>query len=85
MQTDKNGMKVEKNVRMHSHASEQPCKRQIVTDTKSYRITYLSLKNDIVRLTSYQKNVVKFSHEILSVLFNHKVTQDVSKVSASEF
>ena len=35
MQTVNNDMKVEKRVSMHLHAFEQPCKRQIVTDTKS--------------------------------------------------
>ena len=40
MQTDRNDMKVEKNVSMHSHTLERPCKRQIVTDTKS-RIAYI--------------------------------------------
>ena len=35
MQTDKNHMKVEKSISMHSHAFERLCKRQIVTDTKS--------------------------------------------------
>ena len=36
MQMDKNDMKVEKSVRMHLHAFEQPCKRQTVTDAKSH-------------------------------------------------
>ena len=35
MQTDRNDMEVEKSVRMHSHAFERPCKRQVVADTKS--------------------------------------------------
>ena len=35
MQTDKNDIKLEKSVSMHSHAFEQPCKPQLVTDTKS--------------------------------------------------
>ena len=35
MQADKNDMKVEKSVSMHSHGFEQPCKCQIVTDPKS--------------------------------------------------
>ena len=32
---DKNDMKVEQSVSMHSYALERPCKRQIVTDPKS--------------------------------------------------
>ena len=35
MQTDKNHMKLEQSVSMHSHALERPCKRQIVTDPKT--------------------------------------------------
>ena len=41
MQTDKNDMKVEKSVSMHSHAFERPCKRQIVTDTKSRNASHM--------------------------------------------
>ena len=32
MQTDRNDMKVEKSISMHSLAFERPCKRQIVAD-----------------------------------------------------
>ena len=39
MQTDKNDIKVENSVSMHSHSFERPCKRQIVTDTK-WRIAW---------------------------------------------
>ena len=42
MQTDKNDMKVEKSVSMHSHAFERPCKRQIVTDPKSCNASHIS-------------------------------------------
>ena len=35
MQTNRNDMKVEKSVSMHSHAFEGACKRKIVTDPKS--------------------------------------------------
>ena len=35
MQTDKNNMKVEKNVSKHSHVFKRPCKCPIVTDPKS--------------------------------------------------
>ena len=41
MQTDKNDMKVEKSVSMHSHAFERPCKRQIVTDPKSRKALHV--------------------------------------------
>ena len=41
MQTDKNDMKVEKSVSMHWHAFERPCKRQIVTDTKSRNASHI--------------------------------------------
>ena len=34
MKTNKNDMKVEQSVSVHSHALEGPCKRQIVTDPK---------------------------------------------------
>ena len=44
MQTDKNDMKVEKNVSMHSHAFERLCKRQIVTDTKSCNASHMYAK-----------------------------------------
>ena len=42
MKTDKNDMKVEKNVSMHSHAFERPYKRQIVTDPKSCNASHIS-------------------------------------------
>ena len=42
MQTDKNDMKVEQSVSMHSHALERPCKRQIVTDPKSRNASQIS-------------------------------------------
>ena len=42
MQTDKNDMKVEKSVSMHSHAFERPCKRQIVTDPKSRNASHIA-------------------------------------------
>ena len=41
MQMDKNDMKVEKSVSMHSHAFERPCKRQIETDPKSRSALHL--------------------------------------------
>ena len=37
-------MKVEKNVSMHSHTFKLPCKRQIVTDTKSRNASHLPFK-----------------------------------------
>ena len=42
MQTDKKEIKVEKSVSMHLHAFEQPCKRQIVPDTKSRNASHLN-------------------------------------------
>ena len=43
MQMDKNDMKVEQSVSMHSHALERPCKRQIVTDPKSCNPSHMEL------------------------------------------
>ena len=45
-------MKVEQSVSMHSHALEQPCKRQIVTDAKSRNASQLTK-------TSFLKSVFK--------------------------
>ena len=42
MQTDKNDMKVEKSVRLHSLAFDRPWKRQIVTDPKSRNASHIS-------------------------------------------
>ena len=53
MQTDKNGMKVEKSVNMHSHAFERPWKRQIVTDTKSRNASHVSYKINISESLQY--------------------------------
>ena len=47
MQTDKNDVKVEKSVSMHSHAFERPWKRQIVTFTKSRNASHVSYKINI--------------------------------------
>ena len=45
MQTDKNNMKAEQSVSIHSHALERPWKRQIVTDPKiAQRITLMDTK-----------------------------------------
>ena len=44
MQTDRNDMKVEKSVGTHWHAFEPPCKRLIVTDTKSCNASHIILK-----------------------------------------
>ena len=52
MQTDKNGMKVQQNVSMHSHALERPCKRQIVTDPKSRNASQIDV-------SLYTKNLSK--------------------------
>ena len=41
MQTDKNDMKVEQSVSIHSHALERPCKYQIVTDPKSCNASHI--------------------------------------------
>ena len=49
MQTDKNDMNVEKSVSMHSHAFEQPCKRQIVTDIKSRNTSQILVTADTER------------------------------------
>ena len=51
MQTDKNNMKVEQSVSIHSHALERPWKRQIVTDPKiaqhitNFNYTFIDLCN----------------------------------------
>ena len=42
MHTDRNDMKVEKSVSMRSHTLELPCKRQIVTDTKSRNASHIN-------------------------------------------
>ena len=42
MQSDKNDMKVKKSVSMHSHAFERPCKRHIVTDSKSRNASHIN-------------------------------------------
>ena len=49
MQTDKNDMNVEKSVSMHSHAFEQSCKRQIVTDIKSRNTSQILVTADTER------------------------------------
>ena len=49
MQTDKNDMNGEKSVSMHSHAFEQPCKRQIVTDIKSRNTSQILVTADTER------------------------------------
>ena len=43
MQTDKNEMKIEKSVSMHSHAFKRPCKHQIVIDPKSHNASHIFL------------------------------------------
>ena len=45
MQTNKNDIKVEKSVSIHSNSFERPCKRQIVTDTKSRNVSHLFQKH----------------------------------------
>ena len=51
MQTDKNNMKAEQSVSIHSHALERPWKRQIVTDPKiaqritNFNYTFIDLCN----------------------------------------
>ena len=42
MQTDRNDMKIEQSVSMHSPEFERPCKHQIVTDTKSRNASHLA-------------------------------------------
>ena len=60
MQTDKNDMKIEKSVSMHSHAFERPCKRQIVTDTKSRNAPFFWIFNfgsvDILKYVAFYKS-----------------------------
>ena len=66
MQMDRNEMKVDKSVSMHSHTLELPCKRQIVTDTKSSNASHiwkaclafsliqeLFLRNDVCYILQY--------------------------------
>ena len=48
MQMDKNGIKAEKSLSMHSHVFERPCKHQIVTDTKSPNASHLETRTTIV-------------------------------------
>ena len=43
MQMDKNDMKIKKSVSMHWRAFKQPCKRQIVTDTKLHNASHIKL------------------------------------------
>ena len=43
MQTDRNNIKVQKTLSMHSHAFERQWKRQIVTDTKSRNASHIPL------------------------------------------
>ena len=52
MQTDKNDMKVEKK-NMHLHASERPCKCQIVTDTRSRNTSHIYIKKINKRTVLY--------------------------------
>ena len=56
-------MKVEKSVSMHWHAFERPCKRQILTDTKSRNTShifyyYLNEKYHVKRNMNSEKGSV---------------------------
>ena len=61
MQTDKNNMKVEQSVSIHSHALERPWKRQIVTDPKiaqhitNFNYTFIDLFNVKVPFFFFKK------------------------------
>ena len=66
MQTDKNDMKVEQSVSMHSHALKRPCKRRILTDPKSRNASYIyiyflhetiSSKNLVVVFSNFRKYI----------------------------
>ena len=46
MQMDKNNMKVEQTVSMHSHGLKRLCKRQIVTDPKSRNASHIQTSAD---------------------------------------
>ena len=63
MQTDKNDMKVEKSVSMHSHAFEWPCKRQIVTDPKLRNASHV-----LTLLVSLQQGNAKKSEKLMKIL-----------------
>ena len=62
MLMDRNDMKVEKSVSMHSHTLELPCKHQIVTDTKSRNASHVGkyLQLNVGPLTVIQKKLFTF-------------------------
>ena len=70
MQMDKNDMKVEKSVGMHSHAFERPRKCQIVSDPKSRNASHiwLTLKRTQICHTEasqiWEKNVLHNSYNV---------------------
>ena len=56
MQMDKNNMKIEKSISMHSHAFERLCKRQIVTDPKLHNALHIVLFL-LINLYDFQKDM----------------------------
>ena len=64
MQTDKNNMKAEQSVSIHSHALERPWKRQIVTDPKiaqritNFNYTFIDVCNVKVPFFFFLKKVI---------------------------
>ena len=81
-------MKVEKNVSMHSHTLELPCKRQIVTDTKSLNASHIviyvadSTKNKIRAVSDWKlRKSTKLPQNFTSSYQNKsKVDQVIDKI-----
>ena len=79
MQTDKNDMKVEKNISMHSHAFERPCKRQIVT-TKSRYASHMN--NTTITCVSWKKISWTFASQTSGLCHKTAWFTDFSTLSA---
>ena len=64
-------MKAEKSVSMHSHAFKRPCKRHIVTDTKSRNASHIpSIECTFLFIGSYTKNDSINDSEKIIYLYN---------------
>ena len=61
MQTDKNDMKVEKSVSLHSHTFERSCKRQIVTDPKSRNASHIQFSENHLNFCKFSLQVPSWS------------------------
>ena len=71
MQTDRNDIKIEKSVSNHSHTLELPCKREIVTDTKSRNTSNITGATDVKMDGSVLEE--KSSFKMLGLIFSSKL------------